>query len=82
MLDPSCSLAPVAPVEAALSEPARSTRLISDTFSFKGIPFSLSKNLYLNVIVVTVWALLLVAFMLVDPIVLLLVPISIYCYIS
>jgi hypothetical protein len=45
MFEPSFSLSPVAPVEAALSEPAKSTRLISLIFSLVGMPFSLSINL-------------------------------------
>ena len=77
ILDPSFSLSPVAPVLSALSEPARSIKLMSEAFLFRTWPESLSMKIYLNWIVVTVWALDDVAFMFVDPIVLFLVPLSI-----
>ncbi len=42
MLAPSFNLSPVAPVESALSEPAKSTKLI--TLDFLEKVFSLSNN--------------------------------------
>ena len=42
ILAPSFNLSPEAPVDAALSEPAKSIRLISDTFSFVFFPEDLS----------------------------------------
>ena len=54
MLAPSFNLSPVAPVDCALSEPAKSIRFISDVFSFVFLPVALSKKIYLNPIVVTV----------------------------
>lgn len=72
MLAPSFSRSPVAPVLSALSEPAKSTRFITLLFLVSD-PDSLLM-IWSNVIVTTVWALLLVAFMLVDATVRLAVP--------
>ena len=76
MLAPSASLSPVAPVEPALSDPAKSIRFILETSSRSGYPFS-RKLFCLKTICVTVCAREDVAFILVDPIVLFTVPISI-----
>ena len=54
ILAPSASLSPVAPVDSALSEPAKSIRLISDVFSLIFFPDPLSIMIYLNDIVKTV----------------------------
>ena len=51
---PSFNLSPVAPVEEDLSEPARSTRLMSDTFSFYFLPEALSMKIYLKLMMVIV----------------------------
>ena len=74
---PSANLSPVAPVDSALSEPAKSIRLISDVFSLTFFPDALSIMIYLKAMVVTVCALDEVAFMFVLPIVLFYVPCSI-----
>lgn len=71
----------MAPVEPALSEPAKSIKLIEDYFSVEGVP-SASKNFCVKVIVETVWALEEVAFIFVEPIALFDVPNSIYVSIS
>lgn len=82
MLAPSLRRSPVAPVDSALSDPAKSMRLMSDDFSLIFLPVPLSMIIYLNWIVVTVWALDEVAFIFVDPIVRFFVPTSIYASIS
>lgn len=82
MFEPSLSLSPVAPVLSALSEPARSIKLISDAFLLITFPLPLSMKIYLNEIVVTVCALEEVAFIFVEPMVLLLVPLLIWFSIS
>jgi hypothetical protein len=51
---PSFNLSPEAPVEEDLSEPARSTRLMSDTFSFYFLPEALSMTIYLKLMMVMV----------------------------
>ena len=55
MAQPSFNLAPSAPVYPAFSEPAKSTRLITENFS---VFLPSSKRIYLNSIVITVCALL------------------------
>lgn len=82
MLAPSANLSPVAPVDSALSEPAKSMRLISDVFSLIFLPDPLSMMIYLKDMVVTVCALDEVAFIFVLPIVRFDVPLSIYASIS
>jgi len=77
MFAPSANLSPVAPVDSALSEPARSIRLMSDDFSLTFLPDALSIMIYLKAMVVTVCALDEVAFIFVLPIVLFYVPCSI-----
>lgn len=72
ILAPSLSRSPVAPVLSALSDPAKSTRFITLLFLVSD-PDSLLM-IWSNVMVTTVWALLLVAFMLVDATVRLAVP--------
>lgn len=72
ILAPSFSRSPVAPVLSALSDPAKSTRFITLLFLVSD-PDSLLM-IWSNVMVTTVWALLLVAFMLVDATVRLAVP--------
>lgn len=62
ILDPSYNLSPVAPVFEALSDPAKSTRLISLYFLLSGRPVPYSWKICVKEIVNTVWALLLVAF--------------------
>lgn len=52
---PSLSRSPDAPVWPAFSEPAKSTRLITENFS---VFLPSSVKIYLNSIVITVWALL------------------------
>lgn len=42
IFDPSANLAPVAPVFEALSDPAKSTKFISETFLLSGFPVYLS----------------------------------------
>lgn len=54
IMAPSASLSPVAPVEPALSEPAKSIRLISEVLVLSYFPDSLSINCYVKLIVVTV----------------------------
>ena len=75
ILHPSLSLSPVAPVEPDLSEPAKSTKFIILNFS---LFFFATIVICLNSIVTIVCALELVAFIKVDPIVLLLYPSSIF----
>jgi hypothetical protein len=53
MLAPSASLAPSAPVEPALSEPAKSIKFMLETSSRSGYPFS-RKLFCLKTICVTV----------------------------
>lgn len=72
ILAPSLSRSPVAPVLSALSDPAKSTRFITLLFLVSD-PDSLLM-IWSNVMVTTVWALLLVAFMLVEATVRLAVP--------
>lgn len=72
ILAPSFSRSPVAPVLSALSDPAKSTKFITLLFLVSD-PDSLLM-IWSNVMVTTVWALLLVAFMLVDATVRLAVP--------
>lgn len=72
ILAPSFSRSPVAPVLSALSDPAKSTRFITLLFLVSD-PDSLLM-IWSNVMVTTVWALLLVAFMLVEATVRLAVP--------
>ena len=79
MLHPSFNLAPVAPVELALSLPAKSTKLILDNFSDLVFP---TVCICLNSIVTIVWALEDVLFIKVDPIVLFWYPSSILFEIS
>ena len=79
ILHPSFNLSPVAPVEPDLSEPAKSTRLIILNFSLLLFPNIVT---CLNSIVTIVCALELVAFINVEPIVLLLYPSSIFFDIS
>ena len=74
ILHPSLSRSPVAPVEPDLSDPAKSTKLIILNFSL--FFFATIVNC-LNSIVTIVCALELVAFIKVEPIVLLLYPSSI-----
>lgn len=76
MFAPSAKRAPSAPVLPALSEPAKSIRLILLISSLSGFPSGV-KYFYLKIIIDTVCALDDVAFMLVEPIVLFSVPISI-----
>ena len=78
---PSLSRAPVAPVEVARSEPARSTRLILATFSVS-IRVSTSCLFWVTVRVKTAWERLDVSFMLVAATVRALFPSSIKCSIS
>lgn len=72
ILAPSFSRSPVAPVLSALSDPAKSTKFITLLFLVSD-PDSLLM-IWSNVMVTTVWALLLVAFMLVEATVRLAVP--------
>jgi hypothetical protein len=74
---PSFNLSPVAPVEDDLSDPAKSIKLISETFSLVFLPVAASLKIYLKLIKVIVCALDEVAFILVDPMVLLLTPLSV-----
>mmetsp|Transcript_24181 Transcript_24181/g.39729 ORF Transcript_24181/g.39729 Transcript_24181/m.39729 type:complete len:279 (-) Transcript_24181:428-1264(-) len=76
MAHASRSRSPVAPDSSARSLPAKSTKLIFDTLSV-ALPNSLSTFVWVNMIVNTVWALELVLFMLVAPIVRALEPCSI-----
>ena len=62
---PSFNLSPVAPVYPAFSEPAKSTKFITENFSYLLIS---SIIICLNSIVIIVWALLDVAFIYVEPI--------------
>lgn len=48
IIAPSANRSPVAPVEPALSEPAKSIRFISDDFSLIFFPEPLSMTIYLN----------------------------------
>ncbi|CAN7986448.1 unnamed protein product, partial [Ixodes hexagonus] len=65
MLAPSLSRVPWAPVESALSLPARSTRLILLTFGGGSHPVSLSVLRWVKMMVKTACERLLVSFMLV-----------------
>lgn len=76
MFAPSASRSPVAPVEPARSEPAKSIRLILETRLLRGVPSS-PKNFYVKVMHETVCALEELAFMFVCPIALFEVPVSI-----
>ena len=76
MLAPSFSLVPLAPVDSALSDPARSTRETLLTFSAVR-PLSWSCLCWVKMMVNTAWLLLEVSFMLVAATVLALLPSSI-----
>jgi hypothetical protein len=73
--EPSFNLKPSAPVYPAFSEPARSTRFMHENFS-TFLPYSVL--IYLNSIVITVWARLDVWFIYVAPIERLVYPSSIF----
>jgi hypothetical protein len=79
MAAPSFKRSPVAPVAPDFSEPAKSTKLITENFSC-GRPSSWM--IYLNSIVITVCALDEVAFIKVLPMVLFLWPSSIFASIA
>uniref|UniRef100_A0A6B0U5D5 Uncharacterized protein n=1 Tax=Ixodes ricinus TaxID=34613 RepID=A0A6B0U5D5_IXORI len=81
MLAPSLSRVPCAPVESALSLPARSTRLILLTRSVAS-PVSLSVFLWVKMMVNTACERLLVSFMLVAATVLALFPSSMRAWMS
>jgi len=72
---PSFSLSPEAPVYPAFSDPARSTKLMTENFSVFLVS---SVRIYLNSIVMIVWARLLVWFMRVLPMDLLSYPSSVF----
>lgn len=76
ILAPSANLSPYAPVLPARSEPAKSTKLMLLWRFLSHLSVALSKCFCENLIWTTVWALLLVAFMFVAPIVRFDVPCS------